>query len=160
MLLFYIELTIDERIRLCPQAIPTAILVRGGPLSERKCYMELHYCILCLGHYDRNSTKGNLFSWKIPFSAHSCHCFGGLSLNTCTLKWQLSHLSYRSTAFAQSASDSIAHVQFFSPVDEKVPFQPLFKNIGENLAFPIHVDYLFCQLFANVPGIDLRNIDS
>jgi len=35
----------------------------------------------------------------------------------------------------RSSSDSIADEQLLSPLGEKAPFQPLFKNFGEKSAF-------------------------
>jgi hypothetical protein len=64
-----------------------------------------------------------MYAEKVPLQPT---CF----LNACTLNWQLI-----STAHAQCASDSTAHDQLLSPVDENIPFQALFNNIGEKLAF-------------------------
>jgi hypothetical protein len=135
-----------------------------APFPNENATWYSAYCCTALLHPMSGAPWPELNERK-PFQLKNhifsrCHCFRGLSLSTYTLKLQLSHhfieVHWICSPFA---SDSTAHVQLFSPVVEKAPFQPLFNNIGERLAFQIHVGYFLCQLFVNIPGIDLRNIE-
>jgi hypothetical protein len=105
----------------------------------------LIFCSWCLHlqqptAYSITVARSGIFGWKDAFSAgkkvasatQSCHL--GLFLNTCNLKCQLSHLFIEaSRTFSVCLLFHCAGDVVFT-WDEKVPLQPLFKNIGEKLA--------------------------